>query len=69
MQTLYIEIQDELKDTLLNFLKLFPPSAVKIYEDDDSEDEIISDQRIDEVKSGKMEVYTLDEVAKKLNLN
>ncbi|MDD5052895.1 MAG: hypothetical protein PHO27_09230 [Sulfuricurvum sp.] len=69
MQTLRIEIQDDLKDTLLNFLKLFPTSAVKIYEDDDSEDEIISDQRIDEVKSGKMEVYTLDEVAKKLNLN
>lgn len=31
--------------------------------------ELIADQRIDEVKSGKMEVYTLNEVAKKLNLD
>ena len=34
----------------------------------DTLDEIISDRRIDEVKRGKEKVYTLDEVAKQLNL-
>lgn len=31
-------------------------------------DEIIADKRIDEVKSGKTKVYTLEEVAKQLGL-
>ena len=31
-------------------------------------DEIISDKRIDEVKSGRTKVYTLEEVAKQLGL-
>lgn len=35
----------------------------------DTLDEIISDKRIDEIKSGKGEVYTLEEVALKLGLN
>lgn len=35
----------------------------------DTLDEIISDKRIDEIKSGKSEVYTLEEVALKLGLN
>ena len=35
----------------------------------DTLDEMISDKRIDEVKSGKEDVYTLDFVAKKLGLN
>ena len=35
----------------------------------DTLDEMISDKRIDEVKSGKEKVYTLDDVAKKLGLN
>ncbi|MCK5809205.1 ribbon-helix-helix protein, CopG family [bacterium] len=34
----------------------------------DTLDEIISDRRIDQVKRGKEKVYTLDEVAKQLNL-
>jgi predicted DNA-binding protein len=32
-------------------------------------DTMIADQRIDEIKSGKSEVYSLEEVMKKLDLN
>jgi len=32
-------------------------------------DEMISDKRIDEVKSSKVELYTLEEVAKQLGLH
>ncbi len=35
----------------------------------DKLDEIISDKRIDDIKAGKTEVYSLEEVAKKLGLN
>ncbi len=35
----------------------------------DTLDEMISDKRIDELKSGKTEVYSLEEVAHKLGLN
>lgn len=35
----------------------------------DTLDEMISDKRIDELKSGKTEVYSLEEVAQKLGLN
>ncbi|MBN2722126.1 MAG: ribbon-helix-helix protein, CopG family [Campylobacterales bacterium] len=35
----------------------------------DTLDEMISDKRIDDIKSGKSEVYTLEEVARKLRLD
>jgi len=35
----------------------------------DTLDEMISDQRIDEVKKGNVEVFTLEEVARELGLN
>ena len=35
----------------------------------DTLDEMVSDQRIDEVKKGYVEVYSLDEVAKQLGLD
>ena len=35
----------------------------------DTLDEMISDKRIDELKSGKTGVYSLEEVAQKLGLN
>jgi len=35
----------------------------------ESLDEMISDKRIDEVKEGNTEVYTLEQVAKELGLN
>ena len=35
----------------------------------DTLDEMISDKRIDELKSGKTEVYSLEEVAQKLGLS
>ena len=35
----------------------------------DTLDEMISDKRIDDIKAGKTEVYTLEEVAQKLGLN
>jgi len=34
----------------------------------DTLDEMIADKRIDDVRAGRTEVYTLDEVAKKLGL-
>lgn len=60
MQTLHLEIQNDLKDTLLAFLKLLPSSAVKIYEDDDTtftkDDEIAFKKAVDEKKRGQMVV-------------
>lgn len=35
----------------------------------DTLDEMISDKRIDEIKSGQMEVFTLEQVAKQLGLH
>ena len=35
----------------------------------DTLDEMISDKRIDELKAGKTEVYTLEEVANRLGLH
>jgi len=35
----------------------------------DTLDEMISDKRIDEVKKGNIEVFTLDQVASQLGLN
>ncbi len=35
----------------------------------DTLDEMISDKRIDEIKAGKTEVYSLEEVAKRLGLD
>ena len=35
----------------------------------DTLDEMISDKRIDELKAGKTEVYSLEEVAQKLGLH
>jgi predicted transcriptional regulator len=35
----------------------------------DTLDEIISNKRIDELKAGKSEVFSLEEVAKRLGLN
>ncbi len=35
----------------------------------DTLDEMISDKRIDEIKSGKSELFTLEEVAQKLGLS
>jgi len=35
----------------------------------DTLDEMISDKRIDDIKAGKSNLYTLEEVMKKLSLN
>lgn len=35
----------------------------------DTLDEMISDKRIDEIKNGQMEVFTLEQVAKQLGLH
>ncbi|HBQ44662.1 MAG TPA: CopG family transcriptional regulator [Thiomicrospira sp.] len=35
----------------------------------DTLDELISDQRIDEIKKGNVEVYSLEQVAKQLGLS
>jgi len=35
----------------------------------DTLDEVIADKRIDDLKAGKSEVYTLEEVAQRLGLN
>jgi hypothetical protein len=55
MQTLHLEIQNDLKDALVAFLKLLPSSAVKIYEDDDTtftkDDEVAFKKAMDEKKN------------------
>lgn len=47
--------------------KAITEKAVSTYID--TLDEMISDKRIDELKAGKTEVYSLEEVAQKLGLN
>jgi hypothetical protein len=67
MQTLHLEIQNDLKDALLAFLKLLPSSAVKIYEDDDTtftkEDETAFKKAMDEKKKGQ--TVSFDELKRK----
>lgn len=57
MQTLHLEIQNDLKDALLAFLKLLPSSAVRIYEDDDTtfttEDEAAFTKAMEEKQKGQ----------------
>jgi len=67
MQTIHLEIQNDLKDALLAFLKLLPSSAVKIYEDDDTtftkEDDEAFIKAMDEKSRG--ESVSLDELKRK----
>lgn len=67
MQTLHLEIQNDLKDALLAFLKLLPSSAVKIYEDDDTtftnNDEMAFKKAMDEKKKGQ--TVSFDELKRK----
>jgi hypothetical protein len=67
MQTIHLEIQNDLKDALLAFLKLLPSTAVKIYEEDDTtftqEDEMAFVKAMDEKKKG--ESVSLDELKQK----
>jgi len=67
MQTIHLEIQNDLKDALLAFLKLLPASAVKIYEEDDTtftkEDEEAFTKAMDEKSRG--ESVSLDELKRK----
>ncbi|MSP27504.1 MAG: hypothetical protein EXR80_03430 [Methylococcales bacterium] len=56
MQTVLLEISDDLKDTVLSFLRLLPSDAVKILEYDDMtftpEDERDYQTAVAEKKSG-----------------
>lgn len=67
MQTLHLEIQNDLKDALLAFLKLLPSTAVKIYEDDDTtftnDDEVAFKKAMDEKKKGQ--TVSFDELKRK----
>lgn len=67
MQTVHLEIQNDLKDALLAFLKLLPPSAVRIYEDDDTtfttEDEAAFTKAMQEKERG--ESVGFDELKRK----
>lgn len=67
MQTLHLEIQNDLKDALLAFLKLLPSSAVKIYEDDDTtftnDDKMAFKKAMDEKKKGQ--TVSFDELKRK----
>ncbi len=53
----------ELNKTRTNLIE----KAIEYYFD--RLDEIVCDKRIDDIKSGKTELYTLEQVAKKLELN
>ena len=68
-----IRLNESLLNQLDNYAKELERSRTYIIEKAisayfDVLDEIIADKRIDEVKSGKAEVYTLEEVAKQLGL-
>ncbi len=67
MQTIHLEIQNDLKDALLAFLKLLPSTAVRIYEEDDTtyteEDEAAFAKAMDEKKKGQS--VSLDELKQK----
>ncbi len=67
MQTIHLEIQNDLKNALLAFLKLLPPSAIRIYEDDDTiftkDDEIAFNKAMDEKKKGQ--TVSFDELKQK----
>lgn len=67
MQTIHLEIQNDLKDALLAFLKLLPSTAVKIYEEDDTtftgEDEAAFIKAMDEKK--KVQTVSFDELKQK----
>lgn len=68
-----IRLNESLLKELDNYAKELERSRTYIIEKAisayfDVLDEIIADKRIDEVKSGKAEVYTLEEVAKQLGL-
>ena len=56
MQTVLLEISDDVKDTVLSFLHTFPSDAVKIFEYDDTtftpEDEIDYQTAVAEKKAG-----------------
>jgi len=71
-------INIKIDDTLLNDLDLYAQElecsrtyiiekAISSYFD--KLDEMISDKRIDELKAGKSEVFSLEEVAQKLGLD
>ncbi|HGY56342.1 MAG TPA: ribbon-helix-helix protein, CopG family [Caldithrix abyssi] len=68
-----IRLNESLLKELDNYAKELERSRTYIIEKAisayfDVLDEIIADKRIDEVKSGKAKVYTLEEVAKQLGL-
>lgn len=62
-----IETLDEYASELNKTRTGLIEKAIELYFD--TLDEMISDKRIDDVKSGKSEVYTLEDVAKKLGYN
>lgn len=69
-----IRMDETLLSTLDNYAKELDRTRTYIIEKAvssyfDKLDEMISDKRIDDIKSGKEEVYTLEEVAQKLGLN
>jgi hypothetical protein len=36
MQTIFLEIRDDIKETILSFLRILPPDAIKIHEYEDT---------------------------------
>jgi len=69
-----IRINEALLSSLDNYAKELERSRTYLIEKAvsayfDKLDEIISDKRIDDIKAGKTEVYSLEEVAQKLGLS
>ena len=69
-----IRLEESLLSDLDNYAKELDRTRTYIIEKAvsnyfDTLDEMISDSRIDEVKKGNVEVYSLEEVAQKLGLN
>jgi hypothetical protein len=57
MQTIFLEVRDDIKDIVLSFLRILPNDAIKIHEygEDDftAEDEAAYQQAMLEKKSGQ----------------
>jgi len=69
-----IRLDKELLDNLDEYAKELDRTRTYLIEKSisayfDTLDEMISDKRIDEVKKGNVEVYTLEQVAKELGLS
>jgi len=69
MESLHIEFQPKVKEKLLAFLNSFSKNELKIIESEDSFEatKTILQQRLNELRSGKADLISIDEYEKTLD--